>query len=155
LPQASGDRQGEHGKCNDQLEQWADHAFTAAATTAQCPVSGVRRPWPSLANSESLDNYTDTPHSAAWLSASSGAAANLAKHGITFEMARDAFNDPHAVDRIDDRENYGEERCTITGMVESRLLFVVYTETMDGDDEVIRIISARKATRHEKRTYEG
>lgn len=77
------------------------------------------------------------------------AAANYAKHGVTFEMARDVFKDPFAVDRSDDRENYGEERYTIFGMVEGRLLFVAYT--MRG--ETIRIISARGAEPHEYRQY--
>jgi uncharacterized DUF497 family protein len=77
------------------------------------------------------------------------AAANYAKHGVTFEMARDVFKDPFAVDRLDDRENYGEERYTIIGMVEGHLLFVAYT--MRGD--IIRIISARGAEPYEYRQY--
>jgi uncharacterized protein len=77
------------------------------------------------------------------------AADNYAKHGIRFEAARDVFKDPFAVEQLDDRENYGEERYTVNGMVEARLLFVAYT--MRG--EVIRIISARGAEPHEQRRY--
>ena len=54
----------------------------------------------------------------------SKAAENYAKHGVSFEMARDVFRDPFAVERLDDREAYGEERFVVIGMVENRLLFV-------------------------------
>lgn len=77
------------------------------------------------------------------------AAANLAKHGVSFEAARDIFKDPFAIDQTDDREDYGEERSTIIGMAHGRLLFVAYT--MRG--ESIRIISARGAEPHEQRDY--
>lgn len=52
------------------------------------------------------------------------AAANLAKHGVSFEQAREAFDDPFAIDFVDDREDYGEPRLILLGMVESRLLVV-------------------------------
>jgi len=55
------------------------------------------------------------------------AIENFRKHAVTFEMARDVFKDPFAVDRLDDREEYGEDRYIVIGMVEGRLLFVVYT----------------------------
>jgi uncharacterized DUF497 family protein len=77
------------------------------------------------------------------------AADNDAKHGVTFEMARDAFKDRFAIERLDDREAYGEDRYVLVGMVENRLLFVAYT--MRGD--TIRIISARGAEPHEHRQY--
>ena len=66
-------------------------------------------------------------------------------------MAKDVFMDPLAVRDLDDREACGEERSTIVGMVGNRLLVVVHTE---GSDGAIRIISARKATAHERRKYE-
>jgi uncharacterized protein len=78
------------------------------------------------------------------------AAANVAKHGVTFEVARLVFADPFAVIDSDDREDYGEERQTIIGMVGNRLLFVVFTEEVDG---TIRLVSARKPTSREKRRY--
>jgi uncharacterized DUF497 family protein len=77
------------------------------------------------------------------------AADNYAKHGVTFEAACDVFKDPFAIERVDDRADYDEERYAIIGMVEGRLLFVAYT--MRGD--VIRMISARGAGPHEQRQY--
>jgi uncharacterized protein len=50
---------------------------------------------------------------------------------------------------FDDRQDYGEERFVIIGMVDGQVLFVAYTEEKD----VIRIISARRATKHEQETY--
>ena len=77
------------------------------------------------------------------------AAANARKHSVTFEMARDIFSDPFAIDELDERADYGEVRYVITGMVEGRLLFVAYTMR----DERIRIISARGAEPYEQRRY--
>lgn len=77
------------------------------------------------------------------------AAKNYAKHGVTFEAARDVFKDPFAIEQIDDRKDYGEERFIIIGMVSARVLTVVYT--MRG--ESIRIISARGAEPYEQRQY--
>lgn len=77
------------------------------------------------------------------------AARNLALHGVPFAAARAVFTDPFALEWIDDRENYGEERFVILGMVDRRLLVVVYT--MRG--EAIRIISARGAEPQERRRY--
>ena len=75
--------------------------------------------------------------------------ANAAKHGVEFAIASNVFRDVFAIERIDDRQEYGEERYNIIGMVEGRMLLVVYT--MRG--EAIRIISARGATPHEQRRY--
>jgi hypothetical protein len=75
--------------------------------------------------------------------------ANDAKHGVTFERARQVFNDAFAVGNYDDRADYGEDRFTMIGMVEDTLLFVAYTERGDR----VRIISARRATRHEQDEY--
>jgi uncharacterized DUF497 family protein len=77
------------------------------------------------------------------------AAENYGNHGVTFEDAMRAFADPFAVERLDDRENYGEDRFNILGMVDGRLLFVAFT--LRGD--TIRIVSARGAESHEKRKY--
>ena len=77
------------------------------------------------------------------------AAANFAKHGVTFEAARDVFRDPFAIELLDDRRTYGEERWTIVGMAHERLLFVAYTMR----DEAIRMISARAAEPFEQREY--
>lgn len=77
------------------------------------------------------------------------AADNYANHGVSFEAAREVFNDPFALEWLDDREPYGEDRYVILGMVDNRLLYVAYT--MRG--EKIRIISARGAEPHESRQY--
>lgn len=77
------------------------------------------------------------------------AAANLAKHKVSFEQARDAFGDMFAVEYEDDRADYGEDRTVLIGMVGNRLLAVVYT--LRGEN--IRIITAREAEPHERRHY--
>jgi uncharacterized DUF497 family protein len=77
------------------------------------------------------------------------AGANLAKHGVSFDQARDAFDDPFAIEFVDDREDYGEQRLILMGMVENRLLVVAYTMRNDA----VRIISAREAEPHERRRY--
>ncbi len=77
------------------------------------------------------------------------AESNLAKHDVNFEQARHVFSDMNAVERIDDRMDYGEERFLATGMVEGRLIAVSHT-IREGR---IRIISARKGTRREQNEY--
>jgi uncharacterized DUF497 family protein len=77
------------------------------------------------------------------------AASNCADHGVAFDVARDVFDDPFAIEQLDDRQYYGEDRFTIIGMARGRLLFVAYT--MRG--EAIRIISARGAEPREQREY--
>jgi uncharacterized DUF497 family protein len=78
------------------------------------------------------------------------AEKNLRAHGVCFELAKTVFKDPFAIERLDDRENYGEVRFVIIGMAEGHiLLFVAYTER----EERIRIISARRVTQHEQDDY--
>jgi len=78
------------------------------------------------------------------------AEANLQAHGVSFELAKTVFKDPFAIERLDDREDYGEERLVTIGMAEGHvLLFVAYTEREDR----IRIISARRVTQHEQDDY--
>src|SRR5665213_1876787 len=77
------------------------------------------------------------------------AASNLRTHGVSFVQAMAAFTDAFGVEQIDDREEYGEERCILAGMVAGLILTVVYTER----DERIRIISARRATKDEQDDY--
>jgi uncharacterized protein len=74
---------------------------------------------------------------------------NYAKHGVGFETARQVFRDPFAIERLDDREDYGEDRFILTGMAEGVVLIVVHTER-DGRS---RLISARRATKHEQDDY--
>lgn len=79
------------------------------------------------------------------------AVTNLRKHGITFELACEAFFDPF-VSYLDDEAIAGEVRQTIVGMTTTwQLLYVIYV--MRGD--IIRIISARMVTHAEGEAYEN
>jgi uncharacterized DUF497 family protein len=77
------------------------------------------------------------------------AVTNLRDHGVSFEQASKAFRDPFAIELLDAREAYGEERVNLIGMCDGTLLHVTYTER----GERIRIISARRAERHEQNEY--
>ncbi|HWO20601.1 MAG TPA: BrnT family toxin [Kofleriaceae bacterium] len=78
------------------------------------------------------------------------AQENSRKHDVTFEEASECFADEHALDLEDPMH---PERLILIGLSGSaRLLFTVYAVREHGD--IIRIISARKATRHERSTYE-
>jgi uncharacterized DUF497 family protein len=69
---------------------------------------------------------------------------------VSFDLAKAVFRDPFAIERLDDREEHGEERFVIIGAAEGRvLLFVACTER----EERIRIISARRATQNEQDDY--
>ena len=76
-------------------------------------------------------------------------SANRRKHGVSFDEAATVFGDPLAL--IVEDETHGD-RWKIVGLSSSALLVVVYQEKDDG--KTIRIISARRANRSEKRTYE-
>lgn len=77
------------------------------------------------------------------------ARSNLHKHGIDFVDARYVFMDDNRTDSVDDSMDYGEDRSLAVGLVNGRFLAVTYT--LRGDR--IRIISARKADRHEEQEY--
>jgi uncharacterized DUF497 family protein len=78
------------------------------------------------------------------------ARGNWRRHGVSFELSTSVFKDPFAIERLDDRLDYGEPRFVILGMAEGQLLlFVAYAEREDR----IRIISARRATQHEEEDY--
>lgn len=79
--------------------------------------------------------------------------ANLKTHGVDFEMAQEVFDDPLALSKLD-RVASDEERWQTLGMVESVVLLVVHTVRVELGEEVIRVISARRATAHERRHYE-
>jgi uncharacterized protein len=84
----------------------------------------------------------------------SKAAANLKKHQVSFEEAQTVFYDDFAVQFFDDEHSHEEERFLLLGMsVHSKLLLVCHCERQGG--EVIRIISARKATKRESAFYRG
>jgi hypothetical protein len=79
--------------------------------------------------------------------------ANIRKHGVDFEQAAYAFSDPFALNMPDDEHSESEDRWVLLGMVgPDNLLVVVHTERTAG---TIRIISARRATRRERGSYES
>jgi uncharacterized protein len=79
------------------------------------------------------------------------AAANLRKHSVSFEEASTVFGDDYSLTGTDPDHSAGEERFITFGMSQSgRLLVVSHTEQGD----TIRIFSARRATRSERKLYE-
>ena len=77
-------------------------------------------------------------------------AGNLKKHGVSFEEASSCLLDPLALVR-DDPDAQGEVRLLLLGLsYAGRLLTVCYTLR---DEEVVRLISARKATKKEEKSY--
>lgn len=79
---------------------------------------------------------------------------NLSKHGISFETAALVFDDPHALsdqDRVVD----DEERWQTIGSIGVLVVLVAHLWWDESGEEVIRLISARKATSREKKTYEA
>ncbi len=85
---------------------------------------------------------------------SSKAASNAKKHKVTFEVAKTVFYDDFAVQFFDEEHAIDEERFLLLGMSsDARLLLVCHCERAQGD--VIRIISARKATESEAQNYRG
>lgn len=83
---------------------------------------------------------------------SAKATANIKKHGVSFEEAQSVFYDEFAIQFFDDDHSSNEERFLLLGMSTSaRLLIVVHCEREAG--HIIRIISARKATKRESAFY--
>ena len=77
---------------------------------------------------------------------------NLAKHGFDFATAVFVFDDPCRITE-QDREVDGEERWQTIGMIDG-LRVLLAAHTFFEDHELVEIIAARKATRHERRKYE-
>lgn len=76
-------------------------------------------------------------------------AANRRKHGLGFEAAVRIFEGP-VLTRIDDREDYGEDRWISMGQAADTVVILVAHTDRNG---ITRIISARKATRNEREIY--
>jgi uncharacterized DUF497 family protein len=76
--------------------------------------------------------------------------SNIDKHGLDFADAYRLFSLPMLVG-LDEREEYGEERWIGIGLLDGRVVVVVYTEL---DEETTRVISLRKALSHERTCYE-
>ena len=84
---------------------------------------------------------------------SAKARANIRNHGISFEIAQQAFSDPYLVQDFDWNPG-GEMRWHTIGMVRGTLLvLVVHTTEEENGDEYIRIISARKAEKDDEEKY--
>jgi uncharacterized protein len=85
------------------------------------------------------------------------ALSNLKKHRVSFEEAATVFVDPDALDWDDAEHSYSELRSKRLGTsLASRVLIVVYTQRrLKHGQELIRIISARQATRKERKAYAG
>src|ERR1039457_5156088 len=82
------------------------------------------------------------------------ARSNRRKHGISFAIAQHACSDPDALSE-QDRIEGGERRWQTLGHVDGvLLLLVVHTVQNDGYDEIIRILSARRSDRKERKRYE-
>jgi len=81
-------------------------------------------------------------------------AANRKKHRVSFEEARTAFFDENARFMVDPDHSDEEERFVLLGL-SSRLRLLVVCHCYRQEPETIRIISARKADRSERRKYEG
>lgn len=104
--------------------------------------------------------YTNMRYNSAWIESLNGAPSrltrNLKKHGIGFDEASLVFDDPFCLseqDRIED----GEERWQTIGSVAGCLLLLVaHTFHLEDEDVVVvRIISARRADKNERRRYEN
>lgn len=76
--------------------------------------------------------------------------ANIKKHELDFADGYKVFESPMLVG-LDEREDYGEDRWIGVGLMENRVVVIVFTEP---EEETIRIISFRKATSDENKNYE-
>lgn len=77
---------------------------------------------------------------------------NLAKHGVSLRDA-ERFEWETALEREDDRFDYGEVRFVAIGLIDRRLHVLVFTE--GSGEDCVRVISLRSADKHEKRFYDG
>ena len=79
---------------------------------------------------------------------------NIQKHGISFEQASYVFSDPFALNMWDGEHAEKEDRWILLGKsLSETILVVVHTFRENNRDEFVRIISARKATKNENKTY--
>jgi uncharacterized protein len=81
------------------------------------------------------------------------AAENLRKHAIAFPRARRIFDDPYMLSDLDPVDDSGEYRWFGIGEVDGDLVFVVWAWPDAEDDDLVRLISARRATRAEAERY--
>ena len=80
---------------------------------------------------------------------------NQRKHGVSFEDAIHVFDDPHALFELDRTNESGESRWHAIGRIaEVVVVLVAHTIREEAEDETVRLISARRATRQERKRYE-
>jgi len=79
------------------------------------------------------------------------AVSNLKVHGVSFGEATEVFYDPNALEGYDVNHSTSEDRFFIIGLSSRRFLYVVYAERKE---DVVRIISARRAVAKEQKDYE-
>ncbi len=77
---------------------------------------------------------------------------NLDERGFDFEFAALIFDGP-TLERLDNRQDYGELRIIALGIADGIPLTVVYTDRAEGTDVMRRIISARVSNRRERKAY--
>jgi uncharacterized DUF497 family protein len=76
-------------------------------------------------------------------------AENITKHGVSLALGQKVVADPHAVEVLDDRFGYGEERWNVLGMVSGKVYVATYTDREEGS----RFISVRPAEKRETDRY--
>jgi hypothetical protein len=83
------------------------------------------------------------------------AKSNLLKHKISFEEAIRIFNDPFHLSIYDGVHSINEDRWVTIGTIvpDKRIVLVVHTFKDETNTELIRVVSARKATANERRQY--
>lgn len=79
---------------------------------------------------------------------------NLLKHDVRFETAVLVFYDPYALTRRDESSHEEERWITLGAIGSGAVLMVVHTWAEKNGEEIVRLISARAATAHERRSYE-
>jgi hypothetical protein len=79
---------------------------------------------------------------------------NIKKHGVSFEQASYVFADPFALNRYDEEHSEDEERWVLLGKsLNQTILLVAHTFRDNDGKEFVRVISARKATKKEEKSY--
>lgn len=79
-------------------------------------------------------------------------ASNLKRHKIDFADLIEVFDSETATE-IDDRYDYGEIRLLTLGLLNGQVVAIAHTETSEGNETIVRIISARRAERYEQEYY--
>jgi uncharacterized DUF497 family protein len=81
---------------------------------------------------------------------------NIQKHGVSFEQASYVFSDPYALNKYDEEHSQNEDRWLLLGKSLNEVVLVVAHTFRNNDGiEFVRVINARKATKHEQQTYQN